>query len=84
MSGSQYSLLIGGFPLRFLWRLENMIILSQICLSKQKFLGKLNRIVIELSPKFELHRTRIENIPPFSATRAFFNSGTQVPAKMSN
>ena len=26
----------------------------------------------ELSPKFELHRTRIENIPPFSATRAFF------------
>ena len=67
-----------------LCRLENMIILSQICLSKQKFLGKFNGIVIKLSSKFELHRNRIENIPPFPATRAFFSSGNQVPAEISN
>jgi len=61
-----------------------MIILARRCISKQKFLGKVNGIVIEVSPNFELKRTRIENILPFSATRAFFDSGTQVPAKMSN
>ena len=62
-----------------------MIILAQRCISKQKFLGKVNGIVIEVSPKFELHRNRIDNILPFSATRAFFKSGTQsgrvLPAK---
>ena len=61
-----------------------MFILSQRCPSEQKILGELNGIVIELSPKFELHRTRIENIPPFPATRAFFKYGTQVPAEISN
>jgi hypothetical protein len=49
-----------------------------------KLLGELNRILIELSPKFELNRTRIENTAPFSATRAFLKYGTQVPAKLQN
>ena len=60
-----------------------MIILSHICLSNLKFLGYLNHIVNEVSPKFEFHQTRIKLMPPFSATRAFFNYGTLVPAKMS-
>ena len=64
-----------------LWRLENMILYPQICVNEPKFLGKFNCIVDELSPKYELHQTRIELMPPFSATRAFFNSGTQVPPK---
>ena len=31
--------------------------------------------MIKLSPKFKLHRTRIDFTPPFSATRAFSKSG---------
>jgi hypothetical protein len=54
-----------------------------MCLRKLKFLGKLNRIVIELSQKFKIHRTRLDFTPSFSATRAFFKSGTQVPAETS-
>ena len=46
--------------------------MSQICLSKQKFLGKFNGIVIELFPKFELNRTRIENKSPFFRTSRIF------------
>ena len=61
-----------------------MIKLSHMCLRKLKFLGKLNSIVIELSQKFKIHRTRIDFTPLFSVTRAFFKYGTQVPAKMSN
>jgi len=49
-----------------------------------KLLGELNRIAIELSLKFELHQTPIDNPAPFSATRAFLKSGTQVPAKLQN
>ena len=41
-------------------------------LSSPKFLGELNRTVIESIPKSELHRTKNEYITPFSATRAFF------------
>ena len=60
-----------------------MISEPQICQNELKILGKLNRIAIEIIPKSKLRRTRNEHTLPFSATGAFFNSGTQVPAEIS-
>jgi len=48
-----------------------MITSFYMWLIEPELLGKLNHIVIELSPNFELNQNRIESMAPFPATRAF-------------